>query len=388
MHRARGRRDRGRARRLSDGPPPIAQTSSAVGVPPRIAAFVSPHGFGHAARSSAVMAEAHRRGRALFELFTTVPRWFFEESIPGTFRLHEEVVDVGFRQRSALRCDPRATAEALGSLVPFDDRRVKELAASVRAAGCHAVLCDIAPLGVAVAEAAGLPSLLVENFSWGWLYEPFGAEVGGLLAAGAELDAWAARATAHVQTRPLCVREPRFEAVDPIGRRPRLDRAAARGAFGFTDSDTVVVVTMGGYGEDLPFLDRLREMDEVRFLVTGAGHTEERGNLMLFDNRTPLYMPDVLRAADGVVAKLGYGTIAEVWGEGLPFAHVTRPDFPEMPPLEAFAATELSGFLLDADAYAEGAWIDRIPELLALPRRPHAGGGADRVAELLLDLAE
>lgn len=353
-----------------------------------MAAFVSPHGFGHAARTSAVMAEAHIRGRAAFELFTTAPRWFFDESVPEIFRLHEEVVDVGFRQHSALRCDPVGTADALRGVVPFDERRVKELADAVRGAGCRAVLCDIAPLGVAVAEAAGLPSLLVENFSWGWLYEPFAAEVTELATAGAFLDEWAGRATVHVQTRPLCVRDPSLEVVDPIGRPPRRDRSSARRAFGLAEADTVIVVTMGGHGEDLAFLDRLRAMGDVRFVVTGAESTEERGNLLLFDNQSPLYMPDLLRAADAVVAKLGYGTIAEVWREGIPFAQVTRPNFREMPPLEAFAARELSGFLLSADEYAEGAWIDRLPELLALPRRPHTGGGAERVADLLLDLAQ
>lgn len=354
---------------------------------PRIATFVSPHGFGHAARSSAVMAEANRRGGATFEVFTTAPRWFFDESIPGLFRQHREVVDVGFRQRSALRSDPAATAEALRSLVPFDERRVEALAAAVRAAGCSAVLCDIAPLGVAVAEAAGVPSLLLESFSWGWLYEPLAPEVPELGTAGAYLDACARRADVHVQARPLCVRDPAAEIVDPIGRRPRLDRANARRAFGLAQTDTVVVVTMGGYGEDLGFLDRLRAMETVRFVVTGAVACEERDNLLLFDNDSPLYMPDLLSAADGVVAKLGYGTVAEVWSEGLPFAYVTRPDFREMPPLEAFAAAELSGFRVSADEYARGVWIDRIPELLAMPRRPHAGGGATRVADLLLDLA-
>ena len=103
----------------------------------------------------------------------------------------------------------------------------------------------------------------------------------------------------------------------------------------------------------------------------------------LFDNETALYMPDVLRAADAVVAKLGYGMISEVWREGLPFAHVTRPGFREMAALEAFADAHLSGFRLTDEAFVGGGWIDRVPELLAMPRRPHEGGGARRVAEIL-----
>jgi hypothetical protein len=124
------------------------------------------------------MAEAHRRSGATFDLFTTVPEWFFGESIAGGFRYHDVVVDVGFRQRSALEFDLPATVAALREHLPFDDRWVRRLARTVRAAGCTAVLCDIASLGVAVAEEAGLPFLLVENFTWPWLYEPLFAEVG------------------------------------------------------------------------------------------------------------------------------------------------------------------------------------------------------------------
>ena len=82
-------------------------------------------------------------------------------------------VDVGFRQASALVADLDATIDALGRFVPFDDALVTELADRVRSTGCKAVLCDISPLGIAVAERAGVPSLLVESFTWPWLYEPF-----------------------------------------------------------------------------------------------------------------------------------------------------------------------------------------------------------------------
>lgn len=354
---------------------------------PRIAAFVSPHGFGHAARSSAVMLEAARAGGAAFDIFTTAPKWFFEESLGDRFAYHEEVVDVGFRQRSALHANVPATVEALRNLLPFDADRVRHIAERVKAAGCRAVLCDIAPFGIAVAEAAGLPSLLLENFSWGWLYEPYLGDEAALGALGEELDRWAAAATVHIQARPMCVRDEALRAVDPIGRPPRRDRETTRRELAIPESATLVVVTMGGYAEDLSYVPRLRDVPDAHFLVTGATRTEAGANLHFFDNATPLYMPDVLEAADAVVAKLGYGMVSEVWRSGLPFAQVTRPGFREMASLERFAADELSGFLMDAGAFSRGEWIARLPELLDMPRRPHAGGGAREVADALLRLA-
>lgn len=354
---------------------------------PGIAAFVSPHGFGHAARSSAVLAAAHRAAGVHAHLFTTVPRWFFEESI-SSFTYHRAVVDVGFRQSSALVVDTRATVEALRDLVPFDASTIRRLADEVLEARCRVVLCDIAPLGVAVAEAAGLPSVLIENFSWPWLYEPLVRHAPGLAKVGAELDRWSARATVHVQTRPVCVRRPDCELVEPVSREVRLGRPATRRNLGIPLDVPLVVVTMGGYGEDMPFLDRLRARADIHFLVTGAERTRAAGNLHLFDNRTALFMPDILHASDAVVAKLGYGTVSEVWRAGLPFAWVTRPDFREMASLEAFAEEELSGFLLSAEHFRSGDWIDDLESLVDMPRRPHSAGGAQRIADILIEHAE
>lgn len=354
---------------------------------PRIAAFVSPHGFGHAARASAVLAEVHRRSGAAFEIFTTAPRWFFEESLAGAFRYHDALVDVGFRQKSALEFDREATVEALRSLLPFDPVAVEALASTVRDTGCRAVLCDISAMGVAVADRAGVPSLLIENFEWPWLYEPLVNEAPALRSLSTELDRWTRRATVHLQARPVCLRRPGLEMVDPISREARRDRSSVRRALGVPDGRTFVVVTMGGYGEATPFLDRLRARDDITFLVTGAEATTRNANVLLYDNNTPLFMPDLLRAADAVVAKLGYGMVSEVWRQGVPFAHVTRPDFREMAALETFARDELSGFLLTRDDYAAGAWTDRLDELAALPRRPRGPGGAARAAEVLMEIA-
>ncbi len=352
--------------------------------PLRLAFFVSPHGYGHAARSSAVMAALHEKTGAEFEVFTTVPRWFFDESIEGLFRYHDVACDVGFVQASALRYDLDRTVEALHGLLPFAQAVVDDLAVRVLDAACTAVLCDIAPLGIAVGERAGLPSVLLESFSWQWLYEPLHERCPALERFSGELDRWWRKATLHIQTEPLCWRDEAVETlVDPISRAPRLEREQARAQLSIHPDARVVVITMGGYGESLPFLERLGTMSDVIFLVTGASETTREGNLMLFSSQDAIFMPDLLRAADALVAKLGYGIIAEAWSEGLPFAYVSRRDFREMPPLEAFVRRELPGFEITPEDFAQGGWIDRIPELLSFSRRPRADSGADHVAEVV-----
>ena len=56
----------------------------------RIAYFITPHGFGHAARASAVMnAVSDIAPSVSFDIFTTVPKWFFEDSSADRFVYHE-----------------------------------------------------------------------------------------------------------------------------------------------------------------------------------------------------------------------------------------------------------------------------------------------------------
>lgn len=330
------------------------------------------------------MASLHDRSAAEFEVFSTVPRWFFEESVHGPFTHHDITCDVGFRQESALVFDLEATLRALDAFVPFDEELVERCASTLRSTGCRAALCDISPFGIAVAERAGVPSLLVENFSWSWLYEPFFEEVPSLRRLSVELEEWSGQATLHVQAEPVCSRDLSLEIVGPISRVPRLDRAAARASLDLELDEAVVVLTMGGHGEEFGFIDRLSALTDIKFLVTGAHETQRTGNIRLFDSHTPLFMPNLLRAADAVVAKLGYGILAEAWREGLPIAYVTREDSREMPSLEAFAAREVAGFVVRPEQFASGAWTDRLGDLLSTPRRrPTDRGGTNRVAEIL-----
>lgn len=331
------------------------------------------------------MEAVHRATGAQFELFAASPRWFFDESVAGLYRYHDVVTDVGFRQRSALTYDLEATTSALEGMLPFDEALVDRLAARLAATGCRVVVCDIAPLGIAVAERAGLPSVLVQNFTWPWLYEPLFSRAPGLRPFAEELEGWFGRASLHLLAEPYCLDDSRAHGVVlPVSRTARRGRDEVRASLGLNPADRVVVVTMGGVPEALPFLSRLRALPDVTFLVTGAERTRADGNVHLFDNHTRIYMPDLVRASDAVVAKLGYSTVAEVWREGRPLAFVTRADFRETAPLRDWVSAAIPGFEVHGEDFASGGWIQRIPALLETdPPAPRPAGGAEQVADHL-----
>jgi hypothetical protein len=350
----------------------------------RSAYFVTPHGFGHASRSAAVMqALDAAMGGCHFEIFTAVPEWFFEVSAVPSFTYHGVTTDIGVVQRSALEQDIPATVRALDAFLPFDDGLVGALAARVAERGCRAVLCDIAPLGLAVADAAGLPGVLIENFTWDWIYESYAEREPGLRPHIDTLAAWFARADAHVQTEPVCRRTPGARLVAPVSRAPRSTREAVRGRLGLADGDRAVMITMGGIPGQYIFLHELKRIADVFFVIPGVGeHVQREGNLFLIPHHSDYFHPDLVNACDAVIGKVGYSTLAEVYRAGVPFGYVARSDFRESSPLVAFVEERMRGIAIGDADFSAGRWVSDVERLLGCGRVARdEPNGADGVAE-------
>ncbi len=358
----------------------------------RVAYFISSHGFGHATRACAVMDAVWQRSPEVeFEVFSAVPAWLFEESLPRPVGHHPAATDVGLVQVDALEEDLAATARALRSFIPFREELVHELRDRVTRTGCTLVVCDVAPLGLAVARAAGLPSLLVENFTWDWIYRSYGDREPELATAADYLAEVFAGAGQRVQTEPHCQDVDGAVRVAPVARRPRQDRRRTREQLAVPDAAEVVMVTMGGIEWDYTRLEaRLAQLGNRQpwLVIPGGSETLRRHRRVVrLPHRSDFYHPDLIAAADAVIGKLGYSTLAEVYRAGLPFGYVPRTGFPESPILEAWARAHLPHLRIEAESFAAGTWLDQLEPLLALPRRPGpAPGGAGDVARLVVEL--
>ncbi|NIP24437.1 MAG: hypothetical protein GWO38_11610, partial [Phycisphaerae bacterium] len=82
---------------------------------------------------------------------------------------HYMLTDIGLVQQTPFEADLAATVRALKQFLPFDPAQIATRAAELRQQHCVLVVCDIAPLGIRIAQKAGVPSVLIENFTWDWL---------------------------------------------------------------------------------------------------------------------------------------------------------------------------------------------------------------------------
>ena len=358
--------------------------------PRSIACFVTPHGFGHAARACAVIETLHAKMPEIhFEIYTQAPTWFFSESLPACYSYHNYPSDVGLVQPSPFLEDLPATIRRLEKFYPPRLAEVDRLAHEIGVLGCRLVLCDIAPLGVAVARSASLPSVLVENFTWDWIYEGYLSEESRFSRFIPLLHDLFTAATYHLQTEPVCVPDPCASLVTgPACRTPRRSRSQTRALLGVPDEARCVLVSMGGIPLEVKDLLPFTRSDGTLFVIPGSSdQLERRGNLILLPHHTPIYHPDLVMACDVLIGKAGYSTLAEAYYAGVPFGFVSRPRFREAGPVSEFIKREMNGTEIQESSFLDNSWVVALEGLLSQPRRqPSRPNGATEIAEFLSNL--
>jgi len=358
-----------------------------------LAYFVSPHGFGHAARSAAVMEALGDLIDVRFEIFTTVPSWFFTDSLTARFAYHPLVTDIGMAQKSPLEEDLPETVTALNAFLPFETALIDPLAEQLLRLHCDMVVCDIAPLGIVAAHAAGLPAILVENFTWDWIYNGYAWLNEKIVGHIRYLEGIFGAADFHVQTQPVCQPDDKADLLTgPVSRKTKTTKVSVRHSLDVPSGKKAVLITMGGIEEKCSFVDQLSNQKDYYFVVPGWGGVEERMNsVILLPHHSRYYHPDLVHACDAVLGKIGYSTLAEVYHAGVPFGYVPRAGFPESHMLAAFVEKTMPAMAITETAWRRGDWLDRLEYLFQQGARdagrPHESpNGADEIAIFLTRL--
>ncbi len=355
----------------------------------KISAVISPHGFGHASRTVAILQILHRTiSNCHFDVITSVPEWFFKDSL--TIEEFEYIpceTDIGVVQISPFVEDLPGTIDRLKSFLPFPNEKVRFLAKLLKERRSDLVLCDISPLGIAAAKLAGIPSLLVENFTWDWIYEGYldiEPRFNGFIPLLRETFDFA---DFHVQAEPVCEYRRSHLVSQPVSRLPRMAREEMRQTLNVSPDQRLILITMGGIPHLLNQLQPLQNYSESVFVIPGASEKcERRGNLLLLPHHHSYYHPDLVNASDIVVGKLGYSTIAEAYHSGVPYLYIPRNHFRETAPLAAFVERELSGVRIEEADFIRGTWVNVLPSVLSLSKKQkQTMNGARQIAQFIAE---
>ena len=357
----------------------------------KIAYFVSHHGFGHASRASAVMQSVHDLQPDIdFEIFTRIPRWFFDTSVSFTYKYHETTTDVGLIQSTPLEEDLPATIRKLDEFLPFPTDPNHPMVQQLRQLQFDLCVCDISPFGLSAAKTAGIPTVLIENFTWDWIYSGYQAEYPELLRYIPQFTDSFHNASFHIQANPVCHRLNSADLLtNPIARKPRLTSTEIRQLLNIPEQASTVLITMGGFELDYSFINRLTANRNIWFVIPGGATDgiEFHSNLVLLPFHSDFYHPDLIHASDAVISKAGYSTLAEAYHAGIPFGYVSRDRFRESPILSAFIRDKMGGIEINGETFQSGYWIEDLSNLLKLGRRnANEENGADQAAKFVLNL--
>jgi UDP:flavonoid glycosyltransferase YjiC (YdhE family) len=353
----------------------------------RIAFFISPHGFGHAARAVAVMASLKKLSPDFhFIIFTRVPEWFFADSLSSEFTYRELQTDIGMVQSSPFQEDLDKTISRLNAFYPFVPDDILNLAEQVKS--CSMIVCDISPLGIEVAEKAKIPSVLVENFTWDWIYEGCLKRAPAFAPHISYLKSLIQKVAYHIQAHPFCNENPSADMrVNPISRKPRQNGFKIRKQLGVDRDRPLVFITTGGadYNE-LPWRSFLN-YPEMTFLIPGPfKRVFYQANVIGLPVKSEFFHPDLITASDAVIGKVGYSTVAEVYHSGVPLGYIPHSSQRESEALEKFIVENMPATRIDEKAFQNGHRLHELENLLKLKRiRRNEKNGADQVAQWILN---
>ena len=366
-------------------------------MPPSVFFYISGHGFGHAIRQIAVVDALHALAPELsIVVRTSAPDWLFTRTTCGASTVIAGETDTGVVQIDSLRPDVRETIRRARAFLDRFDELVGNETALLGAHDARLVIADAPPLACAAAAAAGVRSVVCANFTWDWIYRYYSEQPG---VESVVQHIGQVYATAEVGWRmPLYGG---FETIDPIidlpfvARKPRdLPPRETRRQLGLPGDRPLVLVSFGGYGlEQLP-LDRLDCLSDWDVLLTSRGPAPvpaPRGVHVIAEERlygSGLRYEDLVRAADVVLTKPGYGIISDCVANDTAMLYTSRGRFAEYDVMVEQMPRYLRCHHLPLDAFEAGAWSDPLQALqeTAAPPVQARTDGAEVAARMIAEL--
>ncbi len=330
----------------------------------RIAVYVTGHGYGHFTRTmeiSRLLHELHdnveihvRAPFSLSHILNTLGR---EPASHAEIRL-----DIGLVQHDSLRWNKEKTLQQLAFYYGREgDLRVRQEAEWLTKTGINAALLDIPPRAFEACHMAGVPAYGMTNFSWDWIWADLAEEA-------PEFHEYADRAAQAYNTCALlfCPQMdagldnfPVQQEVPVVARLSSREPEEVRKIMGFPSNRPLVMLSFGGEGlRDGGFPPESLH-DKFAFIVTEPIADPGKPFIYVRDEDyfgRGLRYCDLVRAADIIMTKPGYSTVAECTGNKTALVYSNRSRFAEYPYIKAFIETHLPNEHIPMDQLLSGNW--------------------------------
>jgi hypothetical protein len=268
--------------------------------------------------------------------------------------------------------------------------RVDDEAARLKQEGTAAVFCDAPPVPLVAAARAGIPGVLMANFTWADIYAPLARRIGGDATRFVnDLRRAYRHATTVFRIEPaLAMRDltPRVINAGMVVTPGRHRRKELQRHLGLGPGEKLVYFYVGRYGQSNLGWERLARLEQIHFVgfhpppaVIGPLR-----NLHVLSAKD-WTGADLAASTDAVVAKAGYGTVCEAFASGTPLIYPPRAGFAEHRALDRALRAWGGGVPASSRDFAELRLEKLLDRALALAPGPPPipTDGAARVARHL-----
>ena len=354
---------------------------------PHLLVALTAHGFGHVAQTAPVINALRRRLPALrLTLYTDLPHSLLVNRFEGEFELIDQAPDVGLRMKHALEVDVAASAKAYRHYHRDWRQAVTAEARLLAGHAPDAVLANVPYRILAAAAQAGIPALAMCSLNWADIYGHYCGKLPASASILAEMRA--AYRTAHAFLQPApSMPMPDLDmrrAIGPIARLGMDLRDTIRQRLDLPDTAKLLLVSLGGVPLQLNPADWPAHRD--MYWIVPAAWDPQRRDTIAFESLAMNFV-DVLRSADALITKPGYGNFVEAACNGVPVLYVPRHDWPEQNYLVDWLQRHGRCLAIDRDQLYQGKLVTALEELFSLPpREPVKPTGIDHAAERISTL--
>lgn len=347
--------------------------------------YVTGHGYGHAVRSSQVIAAVPKDVRVIVR--TVAPEHIFRSDAGRDFDYLPAEFDCGCLQLDSVHVKRRETLdlyariaarnrENLGAEIAFLERERVDLVAS-----------DIPSFPLLAAREAGRPGFAVTNFTWHDIYSEYvemDSDRALLHGIGEEYRAATAGLITPLATPGTPALFERTVDIPIIARRGVKRPQELRERLGLSPGSPVAFLYFGIWGLDLDWT-ALADLAPWVFLsredMPGLPQ-----NVIPLDSLGWSYS-DIAASVDVVVAKTGYGTVSQCIADGVPLVYIPREDFIEHAALVKGMEPWGGAVALSLRDFTAGLWRDALAQALSVTINydVYAVNGAESAVKCMLE---
>jgi len=354
-----------------------------------LAFYVSGHGLGHIARQCIIIDALLKTDPTLtIYIRTKAHPWFAKEKFGDRVFFESVQCDTGVHQIDSLNLLKKDSLADFETFYKNSNGFYKRELQFIQKKQINLIITDFSPFALVLGKKASLPVIGCSNFTWDFIYEPYTKEFPGYQ--------WIPEIIREMHAH--CTLMLRFPFHHPYSGFPlikdlpitanisRLPQKEIRKRLNLPANKPCVLLSFGGFSIH-DFQSKWIEYQQDVALVAAETTKWDVPGLTNLKRKTiqkaELHYCDLVKMADVVITKPGYGIVTDCWANGTGMIYTSRGEFAEYPILVNLIRQTMHAVFIKPEILRAGKIEAALHEYFGQERafKPNPAPGGERAAE-------